>query len=216
MISPEADIGLDELNELTQAWVESDYNRREHSELGTSPLARSFSSPSVVRPSPTADALRAAFRLVATRRQRRSDGTILVEGQRFEIPSRFRHVRDLHVRYARWDLSNVDLWDPVARVVLGRILPLDKAANADGLRRKRGAIASPAASTAEAQSQATEPTSNASPNAPSWRVAPYLHELLTEMRGSGLPPAFIPMPEPQERDAVSDEPRIDDAGGDAS
>ncbi len=225
MISPEADIGLDELNELTQAWVESDYNRREHSELGTSPLARSMSSPSVGRPSPTAEVLRAQFRLVATRRQRRSDGTILVEGQRFEIPSRYRHVREFHVRYARWDLSNVHLWDPVARVTLGRILPLDKAANADGIRCKRGPIANPCAASADAQSLTTKAEASADAAAPSWRVAPYLHELLSEMRGSGLPPAYMPTPEPEEPDAERDEPtdepsgnddRRDEAGGCAS
>ena len=31
---------------------------------------------------------------------------------RFEIPSRYRHFRDVVVRYARWDLGRVDLVDP--------------------------------------------------------------------------------------------------------
>jgi hypothetical protein len=198
MISHEADVALTELNELTQAWVENDYNRREHSELGTSPLARALASPSVARPSPSADVLRAAFRLVATRRQRRTDGTILVEGQRFEIPSRYRHVRELSLRYARWDLSNVELWDPVAKVTLGRILPLDQAANADGIRRQRGPIAS--SSTPEEAIIEAQQSVDGNSTAPSWRVAPYLHALLEEMRSTGLPPAYLPTPESDEQD----------------
>jgi putative transposase len=199
MIAPAADIGLDELNELTQAWVESDYNRREHSELGTSPLARSLTSRSVVRPSPSAEFLRAAFRQTVLRHQRRSDGTILLEGRRFEIPSRFRHVRELRVKYARWDLASVDLWDVVQRMSLGRILPLDKAANADGVRRLRGPIARPMVDPKAPRS--TAPSSDeqdATPDssAPSWRVEPFLHELMAEMRSSGLPPGYLPFPEP--------------------
>ncbi len=198
MISQQANVGLEELNELTQAWVESDYNRREHSELGTSPLARSLESNSVGRPSPTAEVLRAVFRVVAKRRQRRSDGTLTLEGRRFEVPSRYRHMRDLHVRYARWDLSNVDLWDPVQRVGLGRILPLDKAANADGVRRTRGPIAvDGVANMAQDESADAAPTDAAGESkAASWRVAPYLQALLNEMRGRGLPPAYLPTPEP--------------------
>ncbi len=199
MISHEADIALAELNEFTQAWVENDYNRREHSEFGTSPLARALASPSVARPSPSAEALRAAFRLVATRRQRRSDGTILVEGQRFEIPSRYRHVRELSLRYARWDLSNVELWDPVAKVTLGRIIPLDKAANADSIRRERGPIATSTA-TDEAIAGAQQSV-HGDATAPSWRVAPYLHELLDEMRSSGFPPPYLPTSEPDEQES---------------
>ncbi len=203
MIAPTADIGLDELNELTQAWVESDYNRREHSEIGTSPLARSLTSRSVGRPSPTAEYLRAAFRQTVARHQRRSDGTIMLEGRRFEIPSRFRHVRELRVKYARWDLSSVDLWDAVQRMSLGRILPLDKAANADGVRRPRGPIVNPMVEREPPTS--TPPWSakldaGADTGAPSWRVAPFLHELMKEMRSSGLPPGYLPFPEPAAAD----------------
>lgn len=199
MIAPTADIGLDELNDLTQAWVESDYNRREHSEIGTSPLARSMASRSVGRPSPTAEYLRAAFRQTVLRHQRRSDGTIILEGRRFEVPSRFRHLRELRIKYARWDLSSVDLWDAVQRMSLGRILPLDKAANSDGVRRLRGPIAKPIvdleASTSTPPSS-TKQAPTADTSAPSWRVAPYLHDLMTQMRSSGVPAGYLPFPEP--------------------
>jgi hypothetical protein len=34
-----------------------------------------------------------------------------VDAVRFEVPSSYRHVRRLRLRYARWDLSVVDLID---------------------------------------------------------------------------------------------------------
>ena len=88
----------------------------------------------MLRPSPSSDALREAFRREVKRRQRQSDGTISLDGVRFEIPSRYRHFRDVVVRYPRWDLSLVDLVDPRQGTVLARLFPLDRAANADGRR----------------------------------------------------------------------------------
>ncbi len=74
-------------------------------------------------------------------------------------------------------------------------MPLDKAANADGVRRERGPIAaSSAAEEVLAEAQQGESS------APSWRVAPYLHALLDEMRSTGLPTAYLPTPELDERE----------------
>ena len=53
---------------------------------------------------------------------------------RFEIPARYRHFRELTVRYARWNLGRVDLVDRAAGTILAPIYPLDKTANADGRR----------------------------------------------------------------------------------
>jgi transposase InsO family protein len=92
---------LEFLNTATQAWAEMEYNRRVHRELGTSPIARWQQAPDVLRASPSSDGLRDAFRRQVKRRQRTSDGTISLEGIRFEIPARYRHFRDLYVRYAR-------------------------------------------------------------------------------------------------------------------
>lgn len=72
------------------------------------------------------------------RRQRRADGTFSLEGTRFEIPGRYRRLANVHVRYARWDLSRVDLVDPQDGAVLCAVQPLDKAANANGVRRRLG------------------------------------------------------------------------------
>ena len=105
-----------------------------HHVLGCAPVQRFAQAPDVLRASPSSVALRDAFRVEETRRQRRSDGTISVEGVRFEIPSRFRHFHSLAIRYARWDLSRMDLVDPRHGTSLAPLYPVDRAANADGER----------------------------------------------------------------------------------
>jgi transposase InsO family protein len=135
MLEGVEELSLELLNEATQAWVEGEYHRRVHAELGTTPLRRFLDGPDVGRECPGSDALRRAFRAEVTRTQRRSDGTVSLAGRRFEIPSRYRHLERLHLRYARWDLRSVDLVDPRTRALLCPLHPLDKARNADGQRR---------------------------------------------------------------------------------
>jgi len=176
MLEGQPDLSLALLNQATQAWVEMEYNREVHSETSQAPLARWLDGPTVGRESPTVDELRLAFTAAETRSQRRSDGTASIEGVRFEIPSRFRHLRKLHLRYAIWDLTHVWLVDERTEAVLSRLYPLDKARNADGFR---GVIdpATPA--------PVTQPAG----------IAPLLRKLMTEYAATGLPPAYIPKEE---------------------
>ena len=88
----------------------------------------------VLRASPASKTLRDAFRLETKRRQRQSDGTISLEGVRFEIPGRYRHFDEVAVRYARWDLRRVDLVDSRSGAILAPVYPLDRRANANGQR----------------------------------------------------------------------------------
>jgi transposase InsO family protein len=178
MLEGVAELSLEQLNEATQAWVELEYNRARHSELGCSPLTRYLEGPEVGRPSPTSDELRRAFRAEATRAQRRSDGTIALEGQRFEVPSRLRHLGRVTVRYARWDLRTVDLVDPHNRTVLCALYPLDKARNADGRRRRLD----PLPDAPNAADPAPQPPG----------IAPLLRKLLADYAATGLPPAYVP------------------------
>lgn len=173
MLEGEETLTLDLLNLATQAWVEQEYHRSEHSELRTTPLQRFLDGPNVARDCPSAAALCAAFRIEVVRRQRRADGTISLEGTRFEIPARYRHLANVHVRYARWDLSRVDLVDPHDGSVLCVVQPLDKAANASGARRKLTPV-----TTVEA---APAPVG----------MAPLLRELLADYAATGLPPAYL-------------------------
>ena len=133
-------LDLDTLNELTQLWVEYEYNQRYHREIAAKPIERHCQERSVGRDCPGSDALREAFQRTQTRRQRKSDGTISVARVRFEIPSRYRHLSEIRVRFAQCDLSHVQLLDPNSDSTLCRLYPLDKHANADGQRRVREPI----------------------------------------------------------------------------
>jgi putative transposase len=124
MLDGVADLTLELLNEATQAWVEYEYNRAIHSETGETPLARFLAGPAVTRPCPGSDALRLAFTRSDTRTQRKSDGTVVIEGRRFEVPNRYRHLARIEVRYAGWDLGRVHLADERTGAVLPQLAVL--------------------------------------------------------------------------------------------
>src|SRR5208337_704396 len=91
MLEGVADLTLDQLNEATQAWIEMEYNRASHSELGEAPVQRYLYHRDVGRPCPSSAELKIAFTAEVGRSQRRSDGTLSLKGVRFEIPSRYNH-----------------------------------------------------------------------------------------------------------------------------
>jgi putative transposase len=178
MLEHVGDLSLAKLNEATLAWVEYEYNRKIHSETGEEPIARFLADPSVMRPSPDSVALRLAFTRTEKRMQRKGDGTIVLDGRRFEVPDRYRHLTQLEVRYASWDLSLVHLVDERTGKVLCRLFPLDKTQNASGLRRARDELAK-------------EP-----PAAPAPGIAPpLLQKLMKQQADMGLPPAYLPKDE---------------------
>jgi transposase InsO family protein len=175
MLEGDPELTLTKLNEATQAWIELGYHRKRHSEIETSPLDRALRGPSVARPSPSADVLRRAFRKEEVRTQRRSDGTVTIEGVRFEIPERYRVLLRPTVRFARWDLSTADLVDARHGTHLATLLPLDRRANASGLRR--------ALTNAPREDHEAEPSG----------IAPRLRQLMAEYAATGLPPAYLPL-----------------------
>ena len=178
MLEGEQTLTLDLLNEATQAWVEQEYHRTVHTELKATPLARYLAGPSVARKCPDSGVLTGAFRIEVQRRARRADGTLSLGGARFEIPARLRHLSVVHVRYARWDFSRVDLVDARTGTVLCPIKPLDKAANANGQRRR------------------LDPVGKDLSPLPPTGMAPLLRELLAEYAATGMPPAYLPAAEP--------------------
>jgi transposase InsO family protein len=172
---------LDYLNRATQAFVEMEYNRSRHSEIGCTPLERALSGTTVARPCPPLETLRFKFTVDEMRTQRRSDGTCSIKGVRFELPSQLRHLTQIWVRYQRWDLSTACVVDPRDHNnVIARIHPLDKRKNADGRRR------------------AIRPTVTPIPCVvPADPVPPLMRQLLSEYAATGLPPAYIPLDERQ-------------------
>jgi hypothetical protein len=156
-----------------------EYNRARHSELGETPAERFLRGPDVGRPSPTAEELRLAFRVEETRVQRRSDGTVTIAGVRYEVPSRYRTLERLSVRYASWDLSMVHLVDARTGLRLAPLYPLDRSRNGRQTRRLLADVARPAPA----------PTT---PIATNPEVAPLLRQLITAYDRAGLPPAYVP------------------------
>ena len=180
---------FDFLNEATQAWAEIEYNRAVHRELSMSPVERFSKSPDVLRPSPSSQTIREAFRLQTTRVQRQGDGTISLAGVRFEIPARLRHFREVVVRYARWDLSRIDLVDPQSGTILAPIYPLDRNANADG---RRSVIEPDQGPDDDEPDDGTLGEGTPDDGGPDKPLPPLLKRILDEYAASGAPPAYLP------------------------
>ena len=187
MLEGEHSLTLDALNLATQAWTEQEYHRTRHSEIDATPLDHYLAGPNVSRPCPSSQALTEAFRIEVKRTQRRSDGTVSLGGTRFEIPSRYRHLEQVHLHYARWDLSRVDLVDARTGAILCPVRPLDKSANASGQRRRL----SPA-------------DVDLSPLTPKGLPA-LMTQLLADYAATGVPPAYLPtMPTPTTQTATNE------------
>ena len=175
MLEGVADLTLEQLNESTLAWAEMEYNRKVHSEIAQTPLHRYLNDKDVGRPCPSTQELQLAFTAELTRTQRRSDGTISLAAIRFEIPSRYGHLEKLTLRFASWDLSTVYLSDRKTGAILGRIYPLDKQKNAEGLRAPKTPLV-------------------AAPEPPPSGMAPLLKKIIGQYAATGLPPAYLPKP----------------------
>jgi putative transposase len=178
MLEGHAELTLSLLNEATVAWAEMEYHRTVHTETGQPPLARWLDGPAVSRPCPSVEQLRLAFTAAVERTQRQSDGTFSLCGRRFEVPSRFGHLRQLQLRYAHWDLRHVWLVDERTGVALERLYPLDPVRNAEGVRRPLP----PAPSPPPAEDLAAQPPG----------IAPLLRQLMADYAATGLPPAYLP------------------------
>jgi hypothetical protein len=95
------------------------------------------------------------------------------------------------VRYAEWDLRSVELVDPRSGTLLCDVYPVDKSANAEGIRR-----------TFEPEALLDE---SPSANATGGGIAPLLRKLMAEYAATGLPPAYIPKHDrPSEADETED------------
>lgn len=184
MLEGVQELTVELLNEATQAWVEREYHRTLHSELGCTPLERYLAGPDVGRESPGSEDLRRAFRATVSRTQRRSDGTISLAGRRFEIPSRYCHLERVRICYARWDLRTLELIDGRSGAILCALYPVDKSANAAGLRRRLDPV------THEHLDTTT----------PAPGIAPLLRKLMADYAATGLPPAYLPTPHLNEND----------------
>jgi transposase InsO family protein len=174
MLEGEERLTLDMLNLATQAWVEQEYHHTVHSEIKTTPMKHYLAGPSVARPCPATSVLTDSFRIEVRRTQRRSDGTVSIDSQRYEIPSRYRHLEQIHLRYARWDLSRIDMVDGRTGAILCAVKPLDKSANANGQRKRL-----------------TPAAVDLSPLPASGPCA-LITDMIADYSATGIPPAYLP------------------------
>jgi len=166
-------ITLKELNDLTTAWAEIEYNKSNHTEINSTPLNRFLNNSDVSRNCPDLDYLNQMFRREVIRTVRRSDATISVESKRFEIPYQYKHFRKIRIRYAKWDLSLMHMVSDSGKI-LARIFPLDKTKNSSGARK---IVAT------EIEDKTTEESD---------KLPPLLEAIVTKYNDIGLPPAYLP------------------------
>lgn len=176
MLEGEPNLSLSKLNEATLAWIELEYHHKWHSEIKTTPIKRYLQDKHVGRDSLDSNTLRQLFCTQTMRKQRQSDGTFTLHGIRFEIPYAFRHLENITVRYARWDLSHVFLVDINLDKIIGLLYPLNKSDNASGMRR----VITPE-QTATSITQTDQKSG----------IAPLLKEYIAHFAATGLPPAYL-------------------------
>ncbi len=167
---------LDYLNHVTQAWVEMEYNKKRHHEIQMTPIQRLLKSKDMSRPAPEEKQLRFAFTVCESRKQRQSDGTVSINGIRFEIPSRFHHVSQLHVGFTNWDKSIAWLVDKRDGKQIATIYPQDKTKNASGKRRIKSR-----------PEETRLPDKILSDSEPA-----LLRKILAEYAETGMPAAYLP------------------------
>jgi len=126
-----------------------------------------------------------SFTRTETRKQRKTDGTIKIKGVRFEIPSRFRHIQKLHLRYQSWDLSRACLIDSRRDEKLATIYPQDKTKNASGQRRPLEVNQGGLSKTNTDDSLSSKTNTGDS-------IPPLLKKIMADYAATGLPPAYLP------------------------
>jgi hypothetical protein len=173
MLSGQKDLTLDLLNDATCAWVEMEYNCRDHDEIKMSPKERFATSKSVLKDPPGSEQLREAFRLKIRRKIRKTDMSVCIEGRRFEIPLVYRCLDTAVIAYARWDLGFVHLIDERSGNALCRLYPVDKSINAEAIRRTL-----PQETHVEDEQGSTE-------------LPPLLSRLMADFAETGLPYSYI-------------------------
>jgi len=185
MLEGVKDLTLQKLNEASHAWVEIEYHREVHRELGASPAKRFVETKDVLRPAPGIDDLRNAFRCRIVRRQRQTDGTVSIDGTRFEIPSRYRTVKEIAIEYATWNLGLVHIVDRVTGNLLCQVYPVDKKRNATAERRRISSEAVPLKPVVECECEC---------ECENTRESPLLRKLMEEYAATGAP-AYLPKDE---------------------
>jgi transposase InsO family protein len=107
-LEPKVLLSIEQLNERLWHWLDTDYHRREHSSLRTTPLLRWQRDIEQVRQLPPATDLRRLFFHRVDRLVRR-DSTFLLKNRFFEAPSHLAGKR-IEVRFDPLDLTQLEIY----------------------------------------------------------------------------------------------------------
>jgi hypothetical protein len=168
-------ITLKELNDITHVWSEFEYNKKVHSETDLTPLERFINNTDVGRKSLSIEDLKDAFRKEVERTIRKTTLTISLSGRQFEVPSQYRHLQKINIRYAEWDLTRVHMINEDTGTNICQIYLENKLENANGMRKK-----------------IIKENSEEEINEKKDEVAPLILELLAAHAATGRPMAYIP------------------------
>jgi len=107
-LDPKVLLSIEQLNERLWHWLDTDYHRREHSSLQTTPLLRWQRDIEQVRQLPPATDLRRLFFHRVDRLVRR-DSTFLLKNRFFEAPSHLAGKR-IEVRFDPLELTQLEIY----------------------------------------------------------------------------------------------------------
>jgi transposase InsO family protein len=180
MLENKKNLTLKELNDAASAWVELDYNQRHHDEINKTPLKYFLKEKNLHRSCPSGDELTLEFTRQKSRVPRRFDSTLTINGVRFELPWAYRHMAKVIVRFTEWNLSNAWLMDIEGENLITLIYPQNSKENYF-LKRKAVNFG---------QQNFTEPADE---------VAPLLAQMMADYAATGLPPAYLPKTETENK-----------------
>ena len=185
MLEGVRDLSLARLNEATQAWVELEYHRRLHRELGSTPLERYLSGPNIGRPSPL---------------QQRASARLSRRGSAHAAPKRRHSLATRAALRGAGPLAPRRARPPALRQ-LGPLARRSRRRNHGrdphrtlSARQARQRQWPAAADHADIDHGHAEPE-----DAPASAMAPLLADLLAEYAATGLPPAYLPKDVQQQR-----------------
>lgn len=175
MLENVRELDLNKLNVVTLAWLEKDYQSTTHSEISQTPKDRFVKGVCAARPVPAWEEMEKLFCVDSTRKVRHSDGTIQMNGVRFEIPNHWRHFDEVTLRYASWNPSRLWLVDKETKKILHRLWPVNLEKNSDGRRRAVSSVPG-------------EIPRNLKPTN---EMAPLLRKMVEDYAATGLPQMFM-------------------------
>ena len=180
MLEHVPDLTLAFLNEATQAWVEHEYNRKIHSEIGKTPITRFLAGPTSRDRAPTATRCASPSRAAPSARR----GRATAPSSSTAAASRCRTATAI---------------SPASRCATppGISAPSISSTSAPAtcwrasIRRTRPRTPAACAARSSRSSSSDRPA----PRAPASAIPPLLQRLLDPQASTGLPPAYLPKDE---------------------